>query len=299
MPVENIEVKKMDQVEFESWHKSVWKRFRRHRLALLGLIILAITFLSAVFAPYLATYPPHQINLHLVPDGQPLSPSLSHPFGTDSLGRDYFSRALYGGRISLSVGIVSVSISVFIGVLSGAIAGFYGGLIDTAICRFIDTLLCIPTFFLILTVNAYLGPSIFNIMMVIGIFGWMGVARLVRSQFLSLKEQDFVQAAKALGANDFSIIRRHLLPNSMAPVIVAATMGVAAAIIIESSLSFLGLGVQEPTSSWGSMLRVSQTYLRTAPWLAIFPGLMISLTVLALNFIGDGLRDALDPKLKK
>lgn len=298
LPDANLRVEKMEYVEFESWHKTVWKRFRRHKLALLGLIILTITFLSAVFAPYLVSYPPQQINLHLVPDGQPLSPSLSHPFGTDSLGRDYFSRALYGGRISLAVGIVSVSISVIIGVLFGAVAGFYGGLIDTIICRFIDILLCIPTFFLILTVNAYLGPSIFNIMIVIGAFGWMGVARLVRSQFLSLKEQDFVQAAKALGSTDLVVIFRHLLPNAMAPVIVAATMGVATAIIIESSLSFLGLGVQEPTSSWGSMLRVSQIYLRTAPWLAIFPGVMISMTVLALNFIGDGLRDALDPKLR-
>ena len=283
----------------ESWGAIVWNRFKRHKLAMIGLVIALLMTLMAVFAPLLAPFPPEQLHLEWVPRGQPLAPSLRNLFGTDALGRDYFSRAVYGGRVSLSVGLVSVGISLLIGIPLGAIAGYFGGIADEVISRLIDILLCIPTFFLILTVNAFLSPSIFNIMAVLGVFGWMGVARLVRAQFLSLKEQEFIQAARALGLKDRAIIFRHLLPNSLAPVVVAATLGVARAIIYESSLSYLGMGVQEPTSSWGSMLRVSQSYLSSAPWLAIFPGILISLAVLALNFMGDGLRDAIDPRLKQ
>lgn len=282
----------------ESWSKLVWNRFKRHKLAMTGLILAAVMALLAIAAPIIVPFPPEQLHLEWVPGGQPLSPNLRNLFGTDALGRDYLSRAISGGRISLAVGMVSMGISLIIGIPLGAIAGYYGGWVDEVISRFIDILLCIPRFFLILTVNAFLSPSIFNIMAVIGVFGWMGVARLVRAQFLSLKEEDFIQAARALGLKNRIIIVRHLLPNGLAPVVVAATLGVARAIIIESSLSYLGMGVQEPTASWGSMLRVSQSYLISAPWLAIFPGLLISITVLALNFMGDGLRDAIDPKLK-
>jgi peptide/nickel transport system permease protein len=285
--------------EIETWGRMVWKRFRRHRLAMTGLVVIVILGLSAIAAPILAPYSPDELRLDLVPEGQPLGPSLQHPFGTDALGRDYLSRAIYGARVSLSVGIVAVGISVLIGTAAGAVAGYYGGLVDSVICRVIDVLQCIPTFFLILSVNAYLKPNITNVMVVIGVFGWMGVARLVRGQFLSLREQEFIEAARSMGMKDSRVIFRHLLPNALAPLVVSATMGVASAILTESSLSYLGMGVQEPTASWGSMLRVSQSYLLSAPWLAIFPGLLISITVLCLNFVGDGLRDAIDPRLKQ
>ena len=283
----------------ESWGQMTWRRFSSHRLAMGGLIVLIVLALVATLAPWVAPHSPRALRLDLIVGGQPLGPSLDHPFGTDTLGRDWFSRAIYGGRVSLSVGLVSMGISLVIGVTMGALAGFYGGLIDSIICRIIDVLMCIPIFFLILTVNAYVTPSIFNIMAVIGAFGWMGVARLVRGQLLSLREQEFVEAARALGVRDIRIIFRHLLPNALAPVVVAATMGVANAILTESALSYLGLGVQEPTSSWGSMLRSAQPYMVQAPWMAIFPGVLISITVLALNFMGDGLRDATDPRLKR
>lgn len=285
--------------EIESWGRIVWRRFKRHKLAMTGLVLACFMGLLAIFAPWIAPYDPEELHLDWVTRGQPLAPNARNFFGTDALGRDYFSRAVYGGRVSLSVGLVSVGISLGIGIPLGALAGYYGGVVDEIISRFIDILLCIPTFFLILTVNAFLKPSVFNIMAVLGIFGWMGVARLVRAQFLSLKEQEFIHAARALGLKDSVIIFKHLLPNALAPVVVSATMGVARAIITESSLSYLGMGVQEPTSSWGSMLRVSQSYLTSAPWLAIFPGLFISVAVLALNFMGDGLRDAIDPRLKQ
>ena len=186
-----------------------------------------------------------------------------------------------------------------IGIIIGSIAGYYGGRVDNVLCRLIDVLMCIPTFFLILTVNAFLKPNILTVMVVIGLFGWMGIARLVRGQMLSLREQEFIEAARAIGVSDMRIVFRHLLPNALAPAIVAATMGVANAILTESSLSYLGMGVQEPTPSWGSMLRAGQTYFTSAPWLAIFPGILISITVLAFNFVGDGLRDALDPRLNQ
>jgi peptide/nickel transport system permease protein len=282
----------------QSWSRLVWRRFRRHKLAMVGLCIFSAMVFIAIAAPLVSPYSPREVRLDRVPDGRPLPPSWSHPMGTDSLGRDYLSRAIYGGRISLSVGVVAVGISLAIGTVVGAVAGYYGGLVDAFICRSIDVLMCIPTFFLILTVNASLRPSIYNIMIIIGVFGWMGCARLVRGQFLSLREREFIEAARALGLKDRRIIFAHLLPNALAPLVVVATMGVAGAIIMESGLSYLGLGVQEPTASWGSMLRSSQMYLTSAPWLAIFPGLLISITVVALNFVGDGLRDSIDPQLK-
>ena len=198
------------------------------------------------------------------------------------MGRDWLSRSLYGARISLSVGLVAVGISVTIGSVVGAVAGYYGGVVDTVICRIIDVLMCVPTFFLILTVNAFLKPSIFNVMVIIGIFGWMGTARLVRGQILSIREQEFVEASVALGLSDWSIITKDVLPNVFAQLIVTATTGIAGAIMTESALSYLGMGVQEPFPSWGAMLKSAQDHLLTAPWLAIFPGILISITVCLL-----------------
>ena len=226
-------------------------------------------------------------------------PSLAHPLGTDDLGRGVLPRLLYGARISLLVGFVAVGISCLIGIVLGALAGYYSGWTDTLIMRFVDIMLCFPTFFLILAVIAFLEPSIWNIMIVIGMTSWMGVARLIRAEFLSLRERDFVQAARALGGSDLRLIFRHILPNALAPVLVSATLGVAGAILTESALSFLGIGVQPPTPSWGNMLITGKQTLGSAWWLSVFPGLAILITVLGYNLLGEGIRDALDPRLKE
>ncbi len=228
-----------------------------------------------------------------------LPPSFAHPLGTDDLGRSVFVRMLYGARISLLVGFVAVGISTLIGIFFGALAGYYGSWVDTVIMRFVDIMLCFPTFFLILAVIAFLDPSIWNIMIVIGLTSWMGVARLIRAEFLSLRQRDFVLAARALGCSDMRLIFRHILPNAMSPVLVSATLGVAGAILTESALSFLGIGVQPPTPSWGNMLIVGKQTLGSAWWLSVFPGLAILLTVLGYNLLGEGIRDALDPRLKE
>ncbi|MGI6628046.1 MAG: oligopeptide ABC transporter permease [Bacillota bacterium] len=285
--------------QIQSFSKTIWTRFKRHRLATLGIYVLGVLVLCAVLAPLIAPYDPTYMDIDKVSFGKPLPPSREHWFGTDPLGRDWLSRSLYGARISLSVGLVAVGISVTIGSVVGAVAGYYGGVVDTVICRIIDVLMCVPTFFLILTVNAFLKPSIFNVMVIIGIFGWMGTARLVRGQILSIREQEFVEASVALGLSDWSIITKDVLPNVFAQLIVTATTGIAGAIMTESALSYLGMGVQEPFPSWGAMLKSAQDHLLTAPWLAIFPGILISITVLSINFVGDGLRDAIDPRLKQ
>jgi peptide/nickel transport system permease protein len=274
--------------------KSFWHYFKRRRMAVGGLVMIVIMFLIAGLASFLAPYDPGKtdVSVKLKP------PSLQHNVGTDQLGRDVFSRMLYGSRISLSVGFVAVGISIFIGILIGAVAGFYGGWVDSLLMRFVDTMLCFPSFFLILTVVALLGPSIFNIMVVIGITSWMGTARLVRAEFLSLRERDFTQAAKALGVKDPRIIFRHILPNALAPVFVSATLKVASAILVEAGLSFLGFGVQPPVPSWGNILTEGRTYIFDAWWLTVFPGLAILITVLSFNLLGEGLRDALDPRLR-
>jgi len=227
-------------------------------------------------------------------------PSRDHLLGTDEIGRDVLSRVIYGGRVSLSVGLVSVTIYTAIGMLLGALSGYYGGLIDGAIQRLTDTVMFFPSLVVIIAAVAILGPSLYNVMIVIGLLTWPGICRLVRAQFLSLRQREFVEAARSLGGRDRELIFRHILPNTLAPVIVAATFGVAAAILTEAGLSFLGLGVQPPTPSWGNLINTAQSVavLQQMPWLWIPAGLLIALSVLSINFIGDGLRDALDPRLR-
>lgn len=275
------------------WHQ-VARRFRKNHLALLGLAMLAVLCAAALTAPWIAPYRPSAIDLYSTTQ----APGAEHLLGTDELGRDALSRLMYGSRVSLSVGLVATLISTGIGVFVGALAGYYGGLVDNLLMRFVDVMLSFPTLFLLIILAAYFKTTVFGVMVIIGLTGWMGVARLVRGEFLSLKEKEFTEAARALGVRDSRIIFRHLLPNAMAPVIVAATLNVGGSIIYESALSFLGVGIQPPAASWGNMLTNAQDYIWNAPWLAIWPGLMIFVTVLAFNFVGDGLRDALDPRLK-
>lgn len=261
----------------------------------LGLGIVLFMSLISVFAPVLAPYPPNLEHLDdiLVP------PSWDYPLGTDRLGRDVLSRLLYGGRVSLWVGFVAVGISISIGSILGLISGYFRGWVDEAIMRLVDIMLCFPSFFLILSVIAFLEPSLANIMIVIGLTSWMGCARLVRADTLSLRERIFVSSARLAGCSTFYILKRHILPNAMAPILITATLGVAGAILVESSLSFLGLGVQPPTPSWGNMLMDGKIAIETAPWLSIYPGVAILVTVLGYNLLGESLRDMLDPRLKR
>jgi len=270
-----------------------WKHLQGNRMALAGALIVGIMFVTALAAPYISQDP------GAIDISQRLeAPNWHHPMGTDDLGRDVWSRIVFGARISLLVGFVAVGIASLIGVIIGALAGYYGGWIDSLMMRFVDIMLCFPSFFLILAVISFLEPSIWNIMIIIGLTSWMGIARLVRAEFLSLRERDFVLAARSLGGRDTRIIFRHVLPNAISPVLVSATLGVAGAILTESALSFLGIGVQPPTPSWGNMLIAGKQTLGTAWWLSAFPGLAILTTVLGYNLLGEGIRDALDPRLK-
>lgn len=269
------------------------KRFQKNKLAVAGGIIVMCLFFIAVLAPLLSPFNPNEIDRKEILE----PPSLKHPFGTDDLGRDLLSRMIWGARISLAVGFVAVGVATLIGMISGALAGYYGGWTDRVIMRFIDIMLSIPTFFLILAVIAFVGPSIWNIMIVIGVTSWMGVARLIRAEFLSIKEREYVLAARALGANDIRIIFRHIMINSLAPVLVSAVLGVASAVLVESALSFLGLGVQPPTPSWGNILTLGKDNIEIAWWLSVYPGLAILVTVLGYNLLGEGIRDSIDPRL--
>jgi len=275
-------------------HSDFWYRFTRDRLAVSGGFIVILLFIVSLLAPYMSPFDPAAIDARhvLAPPGP------DHWFGTDALGRDVLSRVLIGSGISLKVGFIAVGISVLIGVLLGALSGYYGKFIDMIIMRFVDTMLCIPSFFLIITLIALFEPSIWIIMFVIGATSWMGVARLVRAEFLSLKQREFVLAARAAGAGDLRIIFMHILPNALSPVLVYATLGIASAILIESSLSFLGIGVQPPTPSWGNILTEGKDNIEIAWWLSFFPGLAILITVLGYNLLGEGIRDSLDPRLK-
>ncbi|SNR86623.1 peptide/nickel transport system permease protein [Methylobacillus rhizosphaerae] len=268
------------------------KRILSNPLALSGFIIITSIFILALFAAFIAPYDPDAIDVKAIL----LAPSPEHWMGTDALGRDVLSRMLFGAQISLLVGLVAVGIATAIGIVLGAIAGYYRGWVDTIIMRAVDVMLSIPTFFLILAVIAFLTPSIWNIMIVIGLTSWMGVTRLVRAEFLSLRNREFVMAAETLGASDNRLIFRHLLPNSLTPVIVSSILGVASAVLIESGLSFLGLGVQAPQASWGNILTDGKEYIQFAWWLSLFPGLAILITVLGYNLFGEGLRDIYDPR---
>jgi len=251
-----------------------------------GILIIGVLSLSALLASIISPYDPSWINSRelLMP------PSAKHLLGTDSLGRDLLSRLIYGSRISLSIGIIAMGIATFLGLVLGACAGFYSKFIDILIMRFADIMLCFPTFFLILAVVAVMEPSIFNIMIIIGLTSWMGPARLIRGEIFSLKEREFIQAEIALGASDLRIITRHLIPNAIGPVLVNATFGIAGAILLESGLSFLGLGVQPPIPSWGNILIESKSTLGIAWWITLFPGLAILGTILGFNFIAEGLK---------
>ena len=271
----------------------IGRRFSRNKLSVLSAITILLLITASILAPFIAPYDPTSIDVHNV-----LSPpNQKHLLGTDELGRDLLSRIIWGSRVSLKVGFVAVGIAILIGIIIGALSGFYGGWTDAILMRFVDIMLAFPTFFLILAVISILEQNIFTIMVVIGLTSWMDVARLVRAEFLSLKEKDFVGAARAVGASDKRLIFTHILPNALSPVFVAATFGVAGAILIESGLSFLGLGVQPPDPSWGNILTAGKDNIEVAWWLSFFPGFAILITVLSYNLVGEGLRDALDPRL--
>ncbi|RKN66101.1 oligopeptide ABC transporter permease [Paenibacillus ginsengarvi] len=271
-----------------------WERYKQNKLAVISLFIMIALILLALFAPLISTHDPAEQDLL----NRLKAPSAEHLFGTDDLGRDLFSRVLYGARVSLSVSIFSVVFNVAIGVLVGALAGYYGGKVDSILMRFVDIMLAFPQFFLLITVVTLLKPNLFNIIVVFVLFGWMGKSRLLRGQVLSLKNREFVDAARTMGMKDSRIIFRHILPNALAPVIVSATLQMGSMILTESSLSFLGLGIQPPHASWGNLLQSAQslTIMMKAPWLPVIPGFMIFLTIMCFNFIGDGLRSALDSR---
>ncbi len=270
-------------------------RLKRNRLALLGFAILLVIFLLAVFADFAAPYGFSKQNLR----ARFQSPSMQHFFGTDEFGRDIFSRIVFGARISLQVGFLAVFTAMIAGGLLGAFSGYRGGRFDNIVMRFMDVVLSIPTMLLAIAIAAALGPGLFNLMIAVGLSTLPRFARIVRASVLSIKEQEFVEAARAMGASDWRIIVRHILPNCTAPIIVEATLGVAHAILSAASLSFIGLGIQPPYPEWGAMLSSARGYLRDYAYMSIFPGLAIMITILSLNFIGDGLRDAMDPKLKR
>ncbi len=275
--------------------KELLSAFKRNKLALVSLLFILLVIVAAIFAPYISPYNPDKINVNVIL--QP--PSFTHWLGTDQLGRDVFSRLIYGSRISIEVGFIAVSISLFIGVITGAFSGYYSGFIDSLLMRFVDIMLTFPSFFLILAISAILKPSIINIMIIIGLTSWMGVARIVRAEFIQNRQKDYVLAAKASGASDLYIIFSEILPNCIAPILVSATLGIAGAILIQASLAFLGIGIMPPTASWGGMLSRGKTYIMIAWWLTLFPGLAILMTVLSFNLIGEAVRDALDPKVNR
>jgi peptide/nickel transport system permease protein len=290
---------------FELRRNVTWNRFRKHKLALVGGVVFALTILIAVCAHWIAPWDPNFIDQKNW-SGYPLAPGVAgHILGTDENGRDLLSRLIYGAQISLTVAIFAVAMEITLGTVLGAIAGFYGGIIDFTIMRITDVVLSIPLLPLLLVLTAIVAETsnkaalnFASIVLIIGFVSWPPVARIVRAVFLSLREREYAEAARALGNNDGRIIFRHLLPNAMAPIIVQATLEVANVIILESTLSFLGFGIQPPTASWGNMLANAQANMAIAPWAAIFPGLCILITVLAINYLGDGLRDALDPNMR-
>jgi peptide/nickel transport system permease protein len=278
----------------ESLGYKAWKRFRRHKLAMFGLVVLTALALLATFAPFVSRYSPSALNL---PERE-MAPNWQHWLGTDRTGRDIWARVVYGGRASLSVGLVAVAIQTIIGVGIGSASGYSGGRIDLILMRLTDMVQTFPMLVIVIALVAILGPNLYNLMFAIGILGWPAMARLVRGQFLFLREMEFVHAARCVGAGPITVVFKHILPNTVGPVAVAITLGVGEAILLEAAMSFLGLGIQPPTPSWGSMLNDARTLsiLEKLPWMWVSPGVMISLAVLSINFIGDGMRDALDAR---
>ena len=275
----------------------IWRRLRKNKMAMLGLVILVMLALTAIFADVIADYDTKVIAQDIKNRLQ--GPSMEHWCGTDEFGRDIFARLVHGSRVSLVVGLISVSISLLMGGALGAIAGYYGGRVDNVIMRIMDIFLAVPSILLAMTIVAALGTSLVNVMLAIGVSGVPGYARIVRASVMSIKDQEFVEASRAIGAKSPTTIFREILPNCLAPIIVQATLSVAGAILSTASLSFIGLGVQPPSPEWGAMLSGGRNYLRDALHLTLFPGLAIVITILALNLLGDGLRDALDPRLKQ
>ncbi|MCD6030779.1 MAG: peptide transporter permease [Thermomicrobiales bacterium] len=284
------------QVRVESPWRIGTRRFLRHRLAVAGLIVSILLILSAIFAPVLAPRDPLQISIL-----DKFAPPMTDGFvlGGDELGRDLVSRLLYAGRISLLVGFAAMAVTVVAGTAVGLVSGFYGGRVDAILMRSTEALLTFPTVFLLLILAAFVGASLLSITLIIGLTSWMELARILRNQTLALREQEFVQAGRALGASNAWLIGRHLLPNSLGPIMVAATLNIANAVLAESYISYLGYGIQPPEASWGNMLNNAQSYFSDAPWIALFPGVLITLTVASFNFLGDGLRDAVDPRTKR
>jgi peptide/nickel transport system permease protein len=272
-----------------------WRRFCRHKAGLVALVVLILEVLVALAAPVL-------IPRALAIDPNPLNilqpPSRQHWLGTDEVGRDIFARLIYASRISLSIGFLAVAVAIVVGTSIGALAGYFGGWFDNALMRATDAILSIPALFFLIVLSVTLGPSVRTMIVVIGLLSWMELARIIRANVLSLKRREFVEAARTMGAPSARIIGRHILPNTLAPIVVAATLGVGYALLTEASISYLGLGVQPPEPSWGNMLYNAQSYFFNAPWITLYPGLMILVTVLCINFVGDGLRDALDPRMK-
>ncbi len=275
--------------------KILFTRFIKNKLAIIGALVILFLMVIAITAPMISPYDPTEQDIaHRLE-----APSFKHFFGTDELGRDVFSRVIYGTRISLLVGFVATGIAIFIGIVLGLSSGYFGGFVDTIIMRLVDIFLCIPTFFLILMVIAFLKPSIWNVMIVIGITGWPALTRMIRSECLSIKEREFIQSARVLGLSNKRIMFVHLLPNVLVPILVSATLGIGGAILTESALSFLGLGVQPPTPSWGNILTSGKDYINYAWWLSLFPGFAILVTVLAYNLLGESLRDVFDPRMNE
>jgi peptide/nickel transport system permease protein len=284
------------QATVDSPWRIATRRFLRHRLATAGLIVSLLLIVSAIFAPAIAPRDPLQISIL-----DKFAPPLTKGFllGADEVGRDLVSRLLFAGRISLLVGFAAMAVTILVGTLVGLISGFYGGRVDAFLMRFTDALLSFPTVFLLLVLAAFVGASLLSITLIIGLTSWMELARILRNQALTLREQEFVQAGRALGASNARLIGRHMLPNVLGPIMVAATLNIANAVLAESYISYLGYGIQPPEASWGNMLNNAQSYFSDAPWIALFPGVLITLTVASFNFVGDGLRDALDPRTKR
>ena len=281
---------------YEGQMHRIWRRFLHHRLAVAGGFVILVLLLATLFAGFISPHDP----LDLDTQRRFIAPftDSNYLLGTDEMGRGTLTRLIYGGRISLIVGVTAMFATIVTGMIIGLLSGFYGGTVDNLLMRFTDTMLCFPQVFLLLVLAAFITPTVISIALIIGFTSWMEVARIIRAQILYIKEQDFVQASYALGASGSRIMFRELLPNAMAPVLVSATLNVANAVLMESYISFLGYGIQPPLASWGNMLTDAQAYFDLAPWLAILPGIMITFTVMSFNFLGDGLRDALDPRLR-